>query len=53
MSGIPEQAVPGERGSGAGQWWVSGRFGGRGDAGGLVDTKVWLLRMIGRVSGSG
>lgn len=47
MSGIPEQAVPGEHGSGAGQWWVQGRL--RGGAGrGVVDAEVWLLRMIGR-----
>ncbi len=50
MSGIPEQAVPGEHGSGAGQWWVCGRlWGGRRWSRGLVDAKVWLLRMIGGV----
>lgn len=27
MSGIPEQAVPGEHGSGVGQWWVCGLIG--------------------------
>lgn len=52
MSGIPEQAVPGEHGSGVGQWWVWGRFGGGGGGlwcRGLVDAKVWLLRMMGGV----
>lgn len=35
MSGIPEQAVPGERGSGVGERRVWGRFQGReGRAGG-------------------
>lgn len=50
MSGIPEQAVPGEPGSGAGQWWVwGGGADGRegGGAGGLVDAQVWLLGMFG------
>lgn len=53
MSGIPEQAVPGERGSGAGQWWVWGWLGGKGRCRGLVDAKVWLFMMIGGVIGSG
>lgn len=52
MSGIPEQAVPGEHGSGVRQWWDSGRLGRRGWCRELVDAKVWLLRMIGGQLGS-
>lgn len=45
MSGIPEQAVPGEHGSGVGQWWVWGRFGGGAGcgAGGLLMQKSGCL----------
>lgn len=45
MSGIPEQAVPGERGSGVGRGRVWGRFQGRGGEEGVggqgrVDAKI-------------